>query len=359
MGVSVRKKNKSSDDWWVFVRHQGKRKSIKVGSKKAAEATAETIRHTLAEKKLGIFEESENKKINFNGYAQSWLDNYIKQFKSAGTYTRYNGLLKHKIKKHIGQADIRDITRGDVRDLLMAEYKKGASKSSLGIMLCVISGAMRHAMDDELIISNPAQGISVQFGINQGKKEKIEPLSAEETTIVLNVIKESCPDYYPFFLTAFRTGCRLGELCALQWKDIDFGARSILIRRTAKDQHVKESTKTYHRRHIDMTNHLYDTLKAHSGAVEKDDLWVFHKKGKLLSQQTIRRTWEKALETAEIKRRRLHDIRHSFASQLLANNAPVVYVSNQLGHSNPHITLTVYAHYIPSTDNDIINVLDG
>lgn len=94
MGVTVRKKSKSSPEWWVFIHHKGKRRSIKIGpSKKAAEATAETIRHNLAEKKVGIFQESD-KKINFYSYARGWLDDYVKQFKSPGTYTRYNGLLK-------------------------------------------------------------------------------------------------------------------------------------------------------------------------------------------------------------------------------------------------------------------------
>ena len=102
-------------------------------------------------------------------------------------------------------------------------------------------------MDDELIVSNPAQGISVQFGINSGNKNaEIEPLSHEESFTILEIIREKFPEYHPFFFTAFRTGCSLGELYALQWDDVDFINRSISIQRTAKDQDVKESTKTYH-----------------------------------------------------------------------------------------------------------------
>ncbi len=114
-----------------------------------------------------------------------------------------------------------------------------------------------------------------------------------------------------------------------------------------------------------MSGQLHDVLTKHRKDDRKRCLatgmkqqWVFHKDGRLLSQQTIRRRWESALADTGIRRRRLHDIRHTFASQLLANNAPVVYVSGQLGHSNPHITLTVYAHFIPSDTREIINTLD-
>lgn len=114
-----------------------------------------------------------------------------------------------------------------------------------------------------------------------------------------------------------------------------------------------------------MSGQLFDVLTKHKNdnlqecsAAKIGQKWLFHRGERLFAQNTIRRRWEKALSDAGINRRRLHDIRHTFASQLLSNNAPVVYVSKQLGHSNPHITLTVYAHYIPTSDRDIINILD-
>ena len=59
------------------------------------------------------------------------------------------------------------------------------------------------------------------------------------------------------------------------------------------------------------------------------------------------RDFKKALRKAGLRSMRFHDLRHSFASLLLANGAPITYVSNQLGHANSQITLKVYAHWIP------------
>ena len=98
-----------------------------------------------------------------------------------------------------------------------------------------------------------------------------------------------------------------------------------------------------------------DKLKCFEQGIQQGP--VFHKGGKLISDNTLRRKWDKACERIGIGHRRLHDIRHTTASLLLARGAPVTYVAEQLGHSSPQITLTTYAHYIPSENKGLVNLL--
>lgn len=365
MGVTVREKTKGSGEWWVFINHHGRRQSKKIGARKTALIAAEGIRAQLARSDLGILEPKEDK-VLFGRYAVAWVEGIVKQTKSNGTYRRYSGLLKQKINKKIGGMPLADITRGNIRDLLLEQGRAGASRSSLGLIICVISGVMQHALDDELITANPAVGLTAKLGINRDQKKEIEPLTADETEKVLQIIMTKWPELYPFFLTAFRTGMRLGELCGLQWGDIDLHRRQIHVRRTAKDQHVTDRTKTHTARKIDMTEQLRTTLldlrkKDTATCLELgiSQKWVFHQGGKLMPQATVRRRWNAVIKKAEFSHRRLHDIRHTFASQLLMNGAPIPYVSKQLGHSNSHVTMTVYAHYIPDDSKSIINTLDS
>ncbi|MCH7869940.1 MAG: tyrosine-type recombinase/integrase [Myxococcales bacterium] len=54
-----------------------------------------------------------------------------------------------------------------------------------------------------------------------------------------------------------------------------------------------------------------------------------------------------------VRQLRLHDARHTFASLALASGKSVKWISNQLGHANPEVTLRIYAHQIPEEDNDL------
>ena len=359
MGVTVREEPKGSGIWYVFINHQGQRKSKKIGSKRSANLVADQIRVKLAEKTLHIAPE---KKEPFYQYARSHLDTFVQVTRSSATYTRYSGLLEKYLKKHLGSKPLQEITRGEIRNMLLAEYKKGSSKSSISLMLCVVSGVFQAAMDDEIVKANPCSTLTLKLGLNKDQKE-INPLSQEEVNTVLYYIDSQ---YRSFFFTAFRTGARIGELCALQWGDVDFRKKTLTIRRTAKDQKVKESTKTYSRRVINMSNELVELLKEEKKADKKICFaagkplkWIFHKGEKLFAQNTIRRVWARALDKAGISHRRFHDIRHTTASLLLSRGAPLVAVSRLLGHTNPNITLSVYAHYMPSENQDITNLLDS
>jgi len=265
--------------------------------------------------------------------------------------------LRDKITPKIGTKKINEITRGNIRDLLIYHGGKGAAASSISLILCVISGVMRHAIDDEIIQTNPAEKLAARIHTRKKQRHMANPLSNDEEKAALAYIKSTWPELYPFFLCAFRTGMRLGELCAIKWTDVNFNDRTISVSSTAKDQHIQPNTKTNTSRVIDMSNQLHDTLKKHK-KTKGNNKFVFMKNGKLMPQATIRRRWNKTTNDIGIGHRRLHDIRHTFASRLLGKCAPINYVSNQLGHSNPHITLTVYAHFIPADNKKIINMLD-
>jgi site-specific recombinase XerD len=64
------------------------------------------------------------------------------------------------------------------------------------------------------------------------------------------------------------------------------------------------------------------------------------------------------LEKAELRQTRIHDLRHTYATHLLQAGAPITYVSQQLGHADPSITLRIYAHYLPDSAQRDVDRLD-
>jgi integrase len=243
---------------------------------------------------------------------------------------------------------------------------KGLSKSSISLAKDCISGVLSHAMDEELITVNPTVGLTKHLQIQRNKVEHVDPLNHAEVGLFLESCLKTYPEFYPFFLTAFRTGMRLGELLALQWGDIDFNGKYIRVERSYK---LKQTTPTKNgrSRRVDMSNQLIETLKYHFTKCKEQGLalglgkapeLVFHRNGKPLEQNYIRRVFKRILDKAGLREIRIHDMRHTYASLLLSDGVTPMYVQRQLGHSSITMTCDVYGTWIPDGSRALVNQLD-
>jgi integrase len=87
--------------------------------------------------------------------------------------------------------------------------------------------------------------------------------------------------------------------------------------------------------------------------------WVFPSTaGTPLEPNRVREACFYALKKAGLRRIRFHDLRHSFASWLIANREPLKYIQEQLGHHSIQITADVYGHLIPGANRQAVNRLD-
>ena len=351
MSVKVRK---IGNTYGIIVHHQGQRWKQSVGSKQAAKTYAAEIELQLARGRVGL----QGEIPTFGEYYPSWIE-YITLVRAPTTARRYKGLAE-RAAKYLGNKTLNTITRGDIRDLLLKEHRKGAAPASIELLHTVISGIFHHAIDDGHITQAPTTRIIAKLDLRKQKPE-VNPLSSDEMRRVLEVVEEQL---YPLFFFLFQTGARIGEALAVSWGDIDLVGKKITLNKTAKDQQIRQTTKTKSARSIDMSDALLPVLQQlkEIDAVEcrarrvKPGL-VFHKKGKILSDNTLRRKWTAACQEIGLGHRTLHDIRHTTASLLLARLVPVTYVSAMLGHSSPKITLDVYSHYIPSESMGLINTI--
>ncbi len=86
--------------------------------------------------------------------------------------------------------------------------------------------------------------------------------------------------------------------------------------------------------------------------------WFMFGRDKPLVLASIDRAKEVAIKKAGVKRIRIHDFRHSHASNLIASGVNIVAVSKRLGHSDVNMTLKVYTHLINDTNQQLIDILD-
>ena len=168
--------------------------------------------------------------------------------------------------------------------------------------------------------------------------------------------------------TVAMTGMRHGEALGLQWGDVDLGAGNITVRRTWPDKWRDEEPIFYVPkskngvREIPISVELVQALKRWklSCPISKWDLVFPKKDGSPHDRKTVLRSGlHPAIRKAEVKKLDMHALRHTFASLLLSQGAPITEVSSYLGHADPQITLKVYSHWIPRTKTDSISRLTG
>ena len=228
-----------------------------------------------------------------------------------------------------------------------------------------INGVLSHAVDSELIEVNPVQNLKIT---RRKKQIEVKPLTEDEAERLLRAGKKFLGgDYYPHTLCALRTGMRLGEMKALKWSDIDFDKRQIEVQRSCR-RGVVSDTKNHKRRRVDMTPHLADTLKALKLTQKKRAVkngrpfpdYVFaNRRGEIFLRVPFENALNRCLEAANLRRIRIHDLRHTYATIRLLRGHTIGDVSYQLGHSSIKITYDVYTHWMPGKFKNEVDELDA
>jgi integrase len=367
MGVTVRQKVRGKGNpWWIFIAHNGKRKSIKVGDKAAAETLASKVRERL---KAGDLQLTSPQKIPaFGEYAHQWLESYARTNLKHTTQESYRGLLAH----HLGalmERPLDQITRSEIKRLLYERLGTGLSPSSVARIKALISVILTNAQDDGHIQMNPVARLGRSIKLkSKDRKADVNPLTKEEARDFLEKVGQHYPQHRPFFLMALRTGMRLGEMLALKWGDIDFKGGFLEVRRAfVRGQIV--TPKSGKIRRIDMSKQLMDTLKNLQVERKKETLnkgckhipdWVFvNEVGQMVDGDNLRRrVFYPALAKAGLRRVRIHDLRHTFASLLLQQGESPAYVKDQMGHHSIQVTVDTYGHLIPGANRQAVDRLD-
>lgn len=325
-------------------------------------------------------EEEKNKPITFGEYTKRWMDGHVSTNLKPSSKRGYRDLLDAYILPALEDRPLSAITREDVKDLsfsCLAEGRKRPKKMedgtedatlsarTVGYIIRTISAIFNHAIEDGIVQVNPAlrPGRFLKTG---PRREKVDILTPAEGNLVLTTAEKHYGRAYPLLLCAMRTGMRQGELLALEWTDIDWNGNFIEVRR-ASWRGVTGTPKSGKTRRVDMSDRLKEVLRQHQTRIKAEAV----KAGKPVpalvftsdertpyDSANIRKTFERVLAKAGIRRIRFHDLRHSFASWLIANGESLAYVRDQLGHHSIQITVDLYGHLVPGENREAVNRLD-
>ncbi len=310
--------------------------------------------------------------VSFGEYAEKWLD-AAKGSLAVKTHANYRQLLALYILPTLGGCSMTALTWGTVKNLLTGKQQEGLSLNSVRLIRAVVSTILTDAAEEGIIPINPVLGQRRKRRASQMNAPDVHPFSWEQKQLFETKLEDMeregvlSPAYAMLLHMYLKTGMRPGEGRALQLGDVDIHGRRLRVERSATlDSHIK-NTKTGETRWIDLSDGVLEKLKgyvtwlkAESIARGEESTWLFPSKaGSLLDESHVIRAFHRVLDAAGLPRFRVYDLRHTFASLLLSSNVPLLYVSHQLGHTKPTITLKYYARWIPSGQVHRVNVLDG
>jgi integrase len=355
--------------WEVDYRdHDGRRCRPLLPTEEDALGEAAEIRKSLGQRTMLLDRPDRN--ITVKEYAETWLKTVASELEQA-TLRSYRRSLGLHVLPALGSLRLRDLRRRHVKALLNTKRADGYAPNGVRLMKAALSSMLTDAVDDELVDANAALQVGRKKHragtvTSADRVQNVKPMNWDQRTLLLDAAMRE-PRWAAFFATLAKAGLRPGEAFALKPSDIDFHDRTLEVERAASFGRVK-ATKTHERRSVDLSPDLLRLLERHLVWLKTQALkggwgepeWLFpNDVGRLQDKWVAGKAFRRLLKTAGLPGFRLYDLRHTYASLLLAAGAPITYVSAQLGHANPTTTLRYYAKWIPSKGRRWVEVLDG
>jgi len=244
---------------------------------------------------------------------------------------------KIKLSKH---------TPGHLQSFYQEKLNSGLAPASVRYMHATLHRSLKQAHRWRLVRENVAAATDPPVP----QPEEIRPLRAEQVKVLLSAASHGRLE--ALFVVAVMAGLRIGELCSIQWSDLDTEGRTLRVRRTlsrAKNGPRYTTPKNGKGRSIKLTNMATESLKRHrarqnperlqAGANWQDDDLIFCREdGRPLTRDIVARPHLKPI----LKRADLpedctpHQLRHTCATLLLSRG---VHVQELLGHATIALTL--------------------
>jgi integrase len=333
-------------------------------------ATAE-LRRVLAKADAGEYVEPS--KQTLAAYLDTWLAGMRIATSTRASYAKN---IRLHIRPRLGGTPLAKLTSVGLNELyreLEASGRTdgvgGLSARTVRYVATILHRALGNAVKAGMLLANPADRATPPSA-KDARPPEMTVWTGRQLRAFLDYVTEKGNDLAPAFTFMASTGVRRGECLALRWRDLDLDAARASIRRSAgllkakgDGQSITEGpTKTGKPRVVELDHGTVMILKRHRAELAsiglrlaKDDALVFGTAtGEFRHPERFSRRFTESVAAArrdlgeDLPAIRLHDLRHTHASLLLAAGVPVKEVSDRLGHASPVITLGVYAHVIPS-----------
>lgn len=289
-----------------------------------------------------------------------WIDEWLRTKRISvkeSTYIRYRNTIENHIKPVLGKYPISKISTSLMEQFVFHKLQNGRidghgglSPKSMSDILVIIKESFKYAQSfGEIVICNFDR---ISFKKNA---QEMRVLSLLEEQRLLSVLFNDFDRYKLGVFICLYTGIRIGELCALQWKNVSLSENTIKIEQTmqrlqSEDLNAIQKTriivtepKSYAAlRTIPLPEFVIDVIKPFASS---PTAYVLSGECKtIIEPRTMQNRFKAYLQEGKIEEANFHSLRHTFATRCIEAGFDVKTLSEILGHSSVKITLDKYVH---------------
>ena len=302
-----------------------------------------------AEKKLFIARTIEKiylsgKSITIFEAYKEWLDTITNRVKES-TYMNY----KMKFEKHLlpafGSLLCTEINSAVINQFIKIKIIEGLSAGYIHDLFNVFRNLLNY-IQDEYSIQLSLKNVSLP----RKEKKKVNKISDSSQKQLIDFINTNMSRTGLGILLSLFMGLRIGELCALKWKDIDLVNKVLYINRTAqriyKENGNRKTTviisspkSNTSKRCIPIPDFLVSYLSKYKTC---DEDYILSGTDKIIEPRSMQYRFQKILDAADVQRANYHKLRSTFATNCIENGCDAKTLSCFLGHSTVNLTLDKY-----------------
>lgn len=339
------------------------------GTKREAERE---LARLLNEIRVGSYVEPS--RMTLRDYLERWLEDGVKSTVAPKTFERYGEIVRGQIVPALGEIRLDNLQPLDIQSFYSKALRDGRRDGKGGlspqtVLHChrVLRAALRQAVRWQLLARDPADAVEPP----RPAAKKMRALDEADTVRLLDALQRSV--LYPPVLLAATTGLRRGEFLGLRWASVDLDGAvlsvSETLEQTREGLRFKQPKTARGRRTVDLPGLLVDELRRHrreqaelrlllGPAYQELDLVFPETDGGLWAPDKFSSRFAAWARRNGFAGFRLHDLRHTHASQLLKQGVHPKIVSERLGHATVAFTLDTYAHVLPGLQRDAVAELD-
>lgn len=301
-------------------------------------------------------------------FLDKWLADVAQPSVRPKTYRFYSDHIRLHIIPALGKKRLEKLTPADVQHFANDKLKSGLSPQSIRHIIATLRSSLSLAVKWQLVYRNVAALITLP----RIQKQEMKFFTPEQANAFLDSIKGHRLE--ALFGMALTLGLRRGELLGLHWSDVDLDGATLRVnyglQRFDGKLHLMEPKTEKSRRMLPLPSLLVAALRAHrtrqleerlalGSDWQETGLVFISTVGTPLEPRNLNRTFDALLENAKLPKIRLHDLRHSCATMLLAQGIPQRTLMEILGHSQISLTMNTYSHVLPEMTRAAVNVMDS
>lgn len=332
---------------------------------KTRKEVQDKLNQALYEQKKGMLATGPQRTLKVQ--LEQWLEQVVKLTREPNTYRTYSWAINVHIIPALGHLKLQKLTIGHIQ-VFYTEKATKLKPRSLARIHAALSGALEDAVKQGFVARNVAKLVDLP----SPDRYEGQVLMVEQAKRLLEVAQGSRFD--ALLLMVLTTGLRRGEVLALHWSDVDLEKGVLQVRRglvwmRGRGLVEREPKTRAGWRKIALPKVVIEALKKQKvrqdeARIRMGDRWQEHdlifcnRHGSHFDPSYVRHQFKRLLRAAGLPDVRLHDLRHSAATVLLAAGVPLKVVSELLGHSSIAITADVYTHVLPEMQQEVVRKMD-